>query len=180
MKSIWSYPATWAVVVVLAAVLAFAVPRAHPALGRLPPDIGEKLVKGPVGMVHADDRMLVLVTFKRDQRIAAESWISGLNLRGGSVVWVRMPVVDDPGEPALRAQAEGRLLARYPSPGERSNLLPLITNRAMFVEATGLRDTNQASVLVINRRGEVLARVVGEYDPDKATTLMDTVHQREL
>ncbi len=180
MKPIRTYPLTWILVVLLAIVLAFAGPRPHPALGRLPADIGEKLGKVPAAAVREDDRMIMVLTFRRDQRQAAENWIRGLRLHEHAVAWVRMPVVDDPGEPALRAEAEGRLLARYAGPGERNNLLPLITNRAVFVQSTGLRDTSQASVLVINRRGDVLARVVGEYDTDKAAVVMDTVRQQEL
>lgn len=180
MKPIWTYPLTWVLVVLLAVVLAMAVPRSHPALGRLPPDIGQKIVQLPVAAARDDDRMIVLVTFKRDQRPAAESWINGLQLNDQSVVWVRMPVVDDPGDAALRAQAEGRLIARYAGALERNHLLPLITDRAAFLQWTGLRDTGEASVLVINRRGDVLARVAGAFDPDKAATVMDTVHLREL
>lgn len=180
MKPLWTYPLAWLAVVLVAAVLAFAVPRSHPALGRMPPDIGRKLDRVPVAAVHDDERMIVLVTFRRDQRAAADSWIRGLNLRDRAVSWVRMPVVDDPGEPGLRAQAEVRLMQRYGSPGERENLLPLVTNRAVFAEAAGLRDISQAHVLVINRRGEVLARVTGEFDPDKAATVMDTLTLREL
>jgi hypothetical protein len=180
MKPIWTYPLAWFVVVLVAVLLAFAGPRAHPALGHLPPDIGGKLDRVPVASVGDDDRMIVLVTFRRDQRVAAESWIKGLNLRNRAVVWVRMPVVDDPGDPTLRAQAEGRLLSRYADPAERENLVPLVTNRALFVAATGLHDTTQAHVLVINRRGEVLARVAGEFDAEKAATVLDTVSLREL
>ena len=180
MKPIRTYPLTWVLVVLVAVLLASAVPPAHPALGRLPPDISQKIVNVPVAATRDDDRMVVLVTFKRDQRMAVESWINGLKLQDQSIVWVRMPVIDDPGEPALRAQAESRLMARYASPGERANLLPLITNRARFVQLTGLRDATEASVLVINRRGDVLARVAGAYDADKAAIVMDTVRLREL
>ncbi len=180
MKPIWTYPLAWFAVVLAAVVLSFAVPRGHPALGRLPADIGARLDKAAVAAVQGDERMLVLVTFRRDQREAAESWVHGLSLRDRPVVWVRMPVVDDPGEPTLRARAEGRLMERYASPVERANLLPLVTNRAMFVELTGLRDISQAHMLVINRRGEVLARVAGAYDPQKAAIVMDTLTLQEL
>jgi hypothetical protein len=180
MKPIWTYPQTWLVVVLAAALLAFAVPRAHPPLGRLPPDIGHKLDRVPIAAVREDERIIVLVTFRRDQRQVAEDWINGLKLRERAVVWVRMPVVDDPGSADLRAQAEGHLMARYANPAERDNLVPLVTDRAMFVQATGLRDTSQAHVLVINRRGEVLARVAGEFDANKAATVMDTVTLSEL
>ena len=80
----------------------------------------------------------------------------------------------------MRVQAEGRVLARYPSPADRGNLLPLVTDRSLFVDATGVPDTRQAHVLVVNRRGEVLARVSGPYDMEKAATVLGTVTLQEL
>ena len=127
-----------------------------------------------------DERLVLIVTFSREHRAAAESWIRGLKLDNPAVAWVRMPVIDDPGVPAMRLQAEGRILARYASASERENLLPLVTNRALFVDATGLPDTRQAHVLVINRSGEVLARVAGAYDEEKAAIVRGTVSLQEL
>lgn len=180
MKPIWTYPLAWCAVVVVALLLAFGAPRYHHAVGRLPAEVGVQLERVPARATEPDGRMLALVTFQRDQRAVAETWIRGLNLHEGSVMWVRMPVVNDPGEPGLRAQAEGRLLARYPSPHERNNLLPVFTNRATFLQLARLSDSEQPWVLVINRRGDILARVAGPYDPDKAATLLDTLKMLEL
>ena len=180
MKSVWTATLAWAAVVLAAIFLAFAVPRAHPALGRLPAGIGEKMDQVPVVRSRDDERRIVIVTFSREHRGAAETWIRGLQLDRQAYAWVRMPVVDDPGSPALRLQAEGRILARYASLADRSNLLPLVTDRSLFVGATGVPDTRQAHVLVVNRRGEVLARVSGPYDADKAATIVGTVLLQEI
>ena len=180
MKSAWTYTLAWGAVVLAAILLTFGVPRAHPALGRLPADIGQKIDQVPLARARDDERLIVIVTFSRDHRAAAESWIQGLQLDRQAYAWIRMPVIDDPGSPALRVQAEGRILARYPSPADRGNLLPLVTDRSLFVDATGVPDTRQAHVLVVNRRGEVLARVSGPYDVEKAATVLGTVTLQEL
>lgn len=180
MKLFWTSPLTWIAVVVAAVLLAFAVPRSHPAMGRLPAGIDQKVVQVPAAQARADERLLLIVTFSRDHRAAAESWIQGLQLDRQAYAWVRMPVVDDPGSPALRVQAEGRILARYRGEADRGNLLPLVTDRSLFLDATGVPDTRQVHVLVVNRRGDVLARVSGPFDEEKAATVLDTLNLREL
>ena len=54
---------------------------------------------------------------------------------------------------------------------EHAKLLPVFTDRASFVRSAGLNGGNQLSVVIVNRQGEVLARVNGAFDPEKAQTL---------
>ena len=180
-KSIWAYPLTWFFVVAAAAVLAVATPREPGVMGRLPSVVGQLLQHKPAVLVRGEERILALITFHRSQRKDVESWISGLQLNHDrSIPWVRMPVVNDPGDPASRAAAEDRLLARYASAQERSNLVPVFTDRAAFVQSAGLDGTDRAYVLVINRSGDVLARVAGEFDETKAQTVRDTLLLHDL
>lgn len=181
VKPIWAYPLTWCAVVAAALVLAVATPRELGVMGRLPSSVGQKLDEKAALLANRDERFLALVSFHRHQRKDVESWINGLGLRhDASIAWVRMPVANDPGDPALRAAAEGRLLARYASPQERRNLVPVVTDHAAFVESAGLRGTGSAYALVLNRNGDVLARVAGEFDETKAETLRDILMMREL
>ncbi len=180
MKPTWKYPFTWFAVVAAAMLLAVATPRQPGVLGHLPSEVGQKLVY-QVASAQRSERILALVTFNRDQRKQVESWINGLKLhQDRSIAWIRMPVVNDPRDPQRRAAAESRLMARYASPQERANLLPVITDRDAFVQAAGLRDADRAYVLVINRNGEVLARVAGEFDETKAEVLRDTLLMRDM
>lgn len=173
MKSFWSNPFTWFAVVVLAVVLAFATPRVSGVMGRLPAVAGKPLELHSA--VKSDgDRILALITFSKSQRQDAESWIRGLKLQNDqSISWLRMPVVNDSGDPIHRAAAEGRLMAHYTSVQERSNLQPRFVNRDTFLRSTGIVDTRQAHVLVINRNGEVLARVAGGFDEKKAEVVRE-------
>ena len=180
-KPIWTYPLTWCAVVAVAVVLAVATPRASGVVGRLPAAVGQKLDSQTMALANGDERFLALVSFHRDQRKEVESWISGLKLHhDSSIAWVRMPVVNDPGDPALRVAAENRLLARYASVLERQNLVTVITDRDAFVQSAGLRGTGNAYVLVVNRNGDVLARVAGEFDETKAESLREILMMREL
>lgn len=179
-KPIWAYPLAWCAVVLATLVLAVATPRELGVMGRLPSSVGQQLDQKAALLANGDERFLALVSFHRYQRKDVESWINGLRLRhDASIAWVRMPVANDPGDPALRAAAESRILARYASARERQNLVPVVTDRAAFVESAGLRGTGSAYALVLNRNGEVLARVAGEFDETKAETLRDILTRRD-
>ena len=176
MKPIWTFPWTWAAVVAVAVLLALATPRATGVLGRLPVEVGQKLEQKPLPVGNGDERILALVTFSKHQRTQVDSWVSGLKLHDNqAVTWFRMPVIDDPKDAQKRAAAEDRLLTRYATAQERAKLLPVFTDRAAFVQATGVRGTDQAMVLVITRNGEVLARVQGLFDEQKAQIVRDVL-----
>ncbi len=53
--------------------------------------------------------------------------------------------------------------------------MPVFTDRASFVREAGLSDPDHASVLVLDREGNVLARAQGPFRPDKAQALRETV-----
>lgn len=176
MKTIWTNAFTWLAIVGLALVLALASPRATGVLGRLPAEVGLKLDQRQETVGAADGRVLAVVTFHKDQRMVAEGWVQGLGLhRNHSLPWLRMPVLNDPKDAVSRAAAEERLLAHYQAPHERAKLMPVFTDRAAFVQAVGATDVGQVIVLVVNRSGEVLARVAGSFDEDKASIVRDTL-----
>ena len=68
-----------------------------------------------------------------------------------------------------------QLLQHYPSDTERARLVPVFTDRASFARAAGLNGTDQVYAVVVNRQGDVLARVEGQFDPGKAQTLRETL-----
>ena len=181
MKTIWICAVAWAGIALAALVFAVAAPHDASVMGHLPELKAQWADKQPVVFPQGlpAERTLALVTFHRDQRKDAESWIKGLQLRDDpSIAWVRMPVINDPKDPVLRSEAENRLLARYTSDAERVNLHPVFTDRAAFIQSTGLGNAERAHVLVVGRDGEVLARVSGHYDEAKAQALMQTLRMQ--
>lgn len=174
-----TYVAAWLVAAGLAFALAFATPSESSVMGQIPAFIAQTLTRQPISL-PADlpsDRTLALITFRKEQRVQADSWINGLDLKNDpSITWLRMPVLNDPGTVTGRSAIESRLLKHYPAETERANLVPVFTDRADFVRAAGLSTTDQSYAVVLNRRGEVLARVEGQFDADKAQTLRETLH----
>lgn len=175
MRSVWSPTLAWIVAVAAAVLLAVAAPTESSVMGRLPTLEAMRLDRQPVQLpdgLHAE-RTLALISFHRDQRPAVESWVHGLELsRDASIRWLRMLVVHDPGNAAERQAIEARLRERY---AQDDAVLPVFTDRDAFARATGLTGTEQAHAVVLNRRGEVLARVQGRFDAAKARVLRETL-----
>lgn len=171
----------WLAATGFAFALASASPSDSSVMGHLPSFMSHTLAKR--AMTVPDDlpaeRTLALITFKRSQKEHADSWIEGLNLKNDpSIKWIRMPVVNDPGTPKGRDEIKNRLLGRYTAENERANLLPVFVDRKNFVRSVGLSGVDQAVVLVLNRQGEVLARVEGAFDETKAANLRETLRTR--
>jgi hypothetical protein len=178
MKSNVSYVGAWLAVASLAVLLAFSAPNESSVMGRLPAFMAQTLLRQPVAVPQElpADRTLALITFRRSHRDQAESWVRGLNLRDDpSIAWMRLPVINDPGTPTGRQELENKLRELYPAEAERAKLLPVFTDRDSFVRAAGLNGVEQVYVVVVNRQGEVLARVEGAFDPGKAQTLRATL-----
>lgn len=158
--------------------LAVLYPTEGAVMGQLPVHSTRSLNHTPVSLPAGlpSDRTLALVTFSREQRGQADSWIEGLNLKNdASISWVRIPVLGDRSAPTDRTDIENRLLGRYTADIERAKMLPMFVDKAAFARATGLKSTEQGYAVVFNRQGEVLARVEGPFDPDKAHTLRETL-----
>ncbi|WP_092001781.1 hypothetical protein [Polaromonas sp. OV174] len=178
MKSNVSYLGAWLAAVALALALALAAPNDASVMGRLPSFMSQTLARQTMAVPEGlpADRTLALITFQRGQGAQVESWIQGLNLQNDpSIAWVRMSVRNDPGTPTARDAFENRMLQHHPADAERAKLMPVFTDSARFVRAAGLNGTDQVYAVVVNRQGEVLARVQGEFDPAKAQTLRETL-----
>ena len=166
MKSTLSYAFVWLAAVAIAGALATFAPNDRVVMGRVP-----VLTPHPL----AAERTLVLITFLPTHRAQADNWIAGLSLsEESSINWVRMPVLNDPGTNEGRTAAEERLRQRYLADAERARLFPLFTNRADFARNAGLNGTDQFYALVLNQEGDVLARVAGDFDAEKARVLRET------
>ena len=183
LNSTPTYAAAWLVAAVLALALAVAAPSDSSVMGQMPAFISQTLMRQPISLPAdlTSDRTLALITFRKDQSAQADSWINGLDLKNDpSITWLRIPVLNDPGTATGRSAIESRLLKHYPAETERANLVPVFTDRADFVRAAGLVTTDQSYAVVLNRRGEVLARVEGQFDAEKARTLRETLHSHGL
>ena len=171
---------TLAWVAAAGAGVGFAIwyPTEASVMGQLPAHNTQSLNRTPVSLPEGlpSDRTLALVTFHREQRSQADSWIEGLNLKNDvSISWVRIPVLGELNTPNAKSEAETRLLGRYTADIERAKMLPMFMDKAAFARAIGLKNTEQGYAVVFNRQGEVLARVEGPFDANKAQILRETL-----
>ncbi|WP_332815666.1 hypothetical protein [Ramlibacter sp.] len=174
----WAPLLGWMAAAGAAVALAFFSPYERLVLGRLPSAASQRLAE--VQRVSPPElpprRVLALVAFEGSPREEVQGWIDGLQLqREYRIAWVKLPVVQDPGDEASRRDIERRLRERWPRLAERSRLVPLFIDRAAFVREAGLSDPDHAGVLVLDREGNVLARAQGPFDPAKAQALRETV-----
>lgn len=168
----------WVAVVGVGVGFATWYPTETTVMGQLPAHSTQSLAREPVRLPEGlpSDRTLALVSFNGDQHSQADSWIEGLNLKNdASISWVRIPVLGEPNSPDAKSDAENRLLGRYTADMERAKMLPMFIDKAAFAKATGLNSTAHAYALVLNRQGDVLARVGGPYNPNKAMLLRETL-----
>lgn len=178
-----AYVGVWFGTAGLALALALASPNEVSVMGRLPAFVSQTLLRQPLAVPGGlpSERTLALITFQRGQRAQAESWIEGLNLRNDpSIAWMRITVRDDPGTATARSAFENALLEHHPTPTDRARLVPVFTDRASFLRSAGLNSTQQVYAVVVNRQGEVLARAEGQFDPDKARALRETLKAHKL
>jgi hypothetical protein len=179
MNATWFYTAGWLGAAALAFGLAFAAPNEASVMGRLPDFMSRTLgQKNPVTVPDGlpSDRTLALITFQKEQRSQAETWITGLNLRNDpSITWMRMPVINDPGDIPGRHAVENKLLNHYPADAEQANLVPVFIDKARFARSAGLSGPDHVFAVVLNRNGDVLARAEGAFDASKAESLLETL-----
>jgi hypothetical protein len=177
------YVFVWLAAAGLAVVLSVASPNDASVMRHLPAFMAQTTLSHPpmsMAQGFTANRTLALITFQRGQQAQAESWIQGLDLRNDtSITWLRMPVFNDPGQSGRRV-VESRLMQHYPGDSERARLVPIFTDRAVFVRAAGLPGVDQFYAVVVNREGEVLARVEGQFDAQKAKMLRETLLARDL
>jgi hypothetical protein len=182
-NNMWMNTLAWFAAILVALSLAVAAPNETLVMGKLPSLVAKRLDQSPVQLPSGlgAERTLALIGFSRKHRPDIESWIEGLQLeRDRSISWVRMPVLNDPGTPSARDALDMHLREHYANVRAREAVIAVVTHRDAFVRAAGLGNTDQMVAAVISRNGDVLARVVGGYNPDKAQTLRETLFENSF
>ena len=118
------------------------------------------------------DRTLLLLGFKREEADTLETWIDGLNLKEKEVSWFEMPVI-----PSLYSIGgffiDGAMRRGTPDLKMRERIITLYTDQKAFASAMGIADqTLGAYVAVVDRKGNNLGFVQGEFSKVKATKIM--------
>ncbi len=177
-RRIWTPVLGWFAAIAAAVGLATYAPHERQVLGKVPSVAGKRFDQTQVNLPHGlpAERTLAVVVFKRSQREDAQGWVDGLRLQHDkSISWVRLGVVNDPGDEDKRREIEQRLNERHPGFADPYRSVRLFTDRDAFVRALGLGNADHASVLVIDREGNVLARAQGAFNESKAQALRETL-----
>lgn len=178
---IWLPVLAWLLAVVAALLLAGMRPHESLLLGRLHPVTAKRLDQRELRLPQElpAGRTLALVVFESGQRAEAQSWIEGLRLRhDAGIAWLKLPVYEDPGSPHERHRIQDAVARRHAGEHDGARLVTVFANKLAFARAAGLPDAAHASVLVLDRQGNVLARAHGHFDSDKAEALRETVLAR--
>ena len=173
-----TFMVAWLAAAATAFGLAVASPSESSVMGEIAPFEARTLANQSVAMPQGlpSGRTLALITFSKAQHRQAESWVEGMNLRhDSSIAWMHMPVIQDPGTPQGRTVIETKLRGHYVGDGEHARLLPAFVDLARFTRAAGLTNRQAGYAVVLNQRGEVLARVEGQFNADKAQALRETL-----
>jgi hypothetical protein len=172
-RTLWTPTIAWIGAVAGALMLAVASPSENSMMGRLPSPAAQRIVH--VGQLPAD-RVLALVGFERSQRGEIKSWVQGLQLcQEQAIPWIRMAILKDPGNDEGRRAVERRLQDAHGTREGGPRVVPVFTDRDRFIREAGLTGRDHASVLVLSRDGQVLAKAEGEYDAARATALRETL-----
>lgn len=168
----------WLLAVLAACLLALGFPSERRVMGSLPPvtakNLNQKHLQLPADL--GGERTLALIGFERGHAAGVDSWVQGLRLhQQPGIVWLRMPVLNDPGNTHHREALEAFLMARYPDRQDRARLVPVFTDRDLFVRTAGLTSAREPHAVVLGRDGEVLARAEGWYSEAKAQALLETL-----
>ena len=144
-----------------------------PLLGQMPTTqtstLGERKLTLPSDL--PGEKTLALIAFEREQQTQVNTWIKGLSLATSTQPWVELPVVGERGR-MMRAFIDAGMRRGIVDEAMRNRVITLYTDRDEFVKAMGFKSgTSTIYAAIINRTGQVLAVVEGDYTAEKAALL---------
>ena len=120
-------------------------------------------------------KTLLLIAFQREQQDNLDDWSARLNLRQpGAPAWLELPVIDDPGA-ILRGFVDVSMKNGIADSLVRSRVFSVYAPRAEFIRHLGLPGMDQVHLAVIDRSGNILCRVSGDWSAEKERTLREAL-----
>ncbi len=144
-----------------------------PVIGQMPVIQAETLSERKVTLPQdlPGEKTLAVIAFESAQQTNINTWVQGLSLNTATEPWVELPVVG-PKNRFSRALIDGGMRMGIRDEAMRNRVITLYTDRETFVQAMGFKSsTKTIYVAVINRSGQVLASVEGDYTSEKAAIL---------
>jgi hypothetical protein len=118
------------------------------------------------------EKSLILMAFEREQQKNVDTWINGMKLADSPIPWIETPVIN-PQNRLFRAFINGGMRRGITDEKSRERTITLYTDRLALLKAMGLPEiTTTIYAVVVDRTGNVLAKVEGDYTKEKADTLI--------
>ncbi len=137
-------------------------------------DLNKKAVNWPAGL--PSDRTVLIIAFTRKQQSQVDGWVSGLKLKSaGGPAWFEVPMIDDPGSVA-RYFIDNGMRSGIPGTEARSHVVTVYAKKATLMKQMGLVGEKTVHVLVVDRKGNILASVSGAYNDAGAASVNKAVN----
>jgi hypothetical protein len=121
------------------------------------------------------EKTLVLMAFTRGQQVNVNTWIDGMKLSESPYAWVETPVVGKRNG-LSKVFIDNGMRSGIRDVATREKTITLYTDRVALLKAMGLKESIKGIfAVVLDRQGNVLASVEGDYSSAKASTLVDAL-----
>jgi hypothetical protein len=121
------------------------------------------------------EKSLVLMAFEREQQKNVDTWINGMKLTDSAIPWIETPVIN-PQNRLFRAFINGGMRRGITDQKSRERTITLFTDRNALLKAMGLPEiTSVIYAVVVDRAGNVLVSVEGDYTVEKANLIIEAL-----
>jgi hypothetical protein len=121
------------------------------------------------------EKTLVLMAFSQAQQKNVDTWIAGMNLNNANFEWIETPIID-PLYSFFSSFIQNGMRSGIPDLKARARTVTIFTKRAAFLKAMGLPEsTDTIYAAVVDRGGNILARVEGDFTSLKAGVLLAAI-----
>jgi hypothetical protein len=148
-----------------------------PTSKKMPPVKAETLAEREVTLPQdlPGEKTLILMAFEQAQQKNVNTWVAGMNLADNPIPWIETPVID-PKNRLFRAFIQGGMRRGIPEQKDRERTITLFTDRAALMVAMGLPEQfNTIYAVVVDRAGNVLLNLEGDYSAEKALLIKNAL-----
>lgn len=132
-------------------------------------DLNGRSLKFPAEL--PGEKTIVLVAFVQQQQRDIDAWVDALKLKEkGAPAWIELPTVADMG-PGFRKFLDGAMQSGIKKTEDRARVFTLYTDVAGFCRKMSMPSTRTVYALVVDRKGNVLAKVAGRPTTQSVVTL---------
>ena len=122
---------------------------------------------------------IVLIAFQREQQDLVDEWLLFLDdfaRRNPDIAFYELPTLNI-SYILVRRVIDGGMQAGIPDKNARERTITLYLNKKAFRKELDIPDEKTITVLLINKKGDVIWRTQGRFTPEKSTDLEHAVNE---